>query len=255
MNMEGWMGYILSVRLRTLKGVIKNWNTATFGEVGAKKKGLVNDILALDLKSEVMGLDDMEVMARKKLFDDLWRILKNIDALNFQRSRSRWLKEGDSNSKFFHNYIKTRKRRNNLTALRTPRGWVEGPNLVRREVVAFFKDHFEKEVWRRPNLNGITFPQLSLEKVGGLTACFSMEEITEVVMSSDGSKSPGPDGFNFAFIKGFWDLLKNDVRIMFDQFHANATLSKGMSSYFLTLIPKVSSPQSLGDFRPISLLG
>jgi hypothetical protein len=42
---------------------------------------------------------------------------------------------------------------------------------------------------------------------------------------------------------------------MFDQFHANATLSKGMSSYFLTLIPKVSSPQSLGDFRPISLLG
>jgi hypothetical protein len=122
MNMEGWMGHILSVRLRTLKGVIKNWNTATFGEVGAKKKGLVNDILALDLKSEVMGLDDMEVMARKKLFDDLRRILKNIDALNFQRSRSRWLKEGDSNSKFFHNCIKTRKRRNNLTALRTPRG-------------------------------------------------------------------------------------------------------------------------------------
>jgi hypothetical protein len=28
-----------------------------------------------------------------------------------------------------------------------------------------------------------------------------------------------------------------------------------MCSYFLALIPKVSSPQALGDFRPISLLG
>jgi hypothetical protein len=28
-----------------------------------------------------------------------------------------------------------------------------------------------------------------------------MEEIEEVVLSSDGNKSPGPDGYNFAFIK------------------------------------------------------
>jgi hypothetical protein len=82
-----------------------------------------------------------------------------------------------------------------------------------------------------------------------------LEEITEVVRGSDGSKSPGPDGFNFAFIKEFWDLIKGDVRLMFDQFHDNACLPKGMFSYFLTLIPKVPSPQSLGDFRPISLLG
>jgi hypothetical protein len=82
-----------------------------------------------------------------------------------------------------------------------------------------------------------------------------MEEITEAVRECDGAKSPGPDGFNFAFIKEFWDLLKGDVHIMFDQFHGNSRLPKGMFSFFLTLIPKVSSPQSLGDFRPISLLG
>jgi hypothetical protein len=114
--------------------------------VGAKKKGFINDILALDLKSEAVGLEDTEVLARKKLFDDLWRLLYNIDALNFQRSRSRWLKEGESNLQFFHNCIKIRKRRNSLMALRTPRGWIKGSSLLRREVIAFFKDHFENDV-------------------------------------------------------------------------------------------------------------
>jgi len=75
------------------------------------------------------------------------------------------------------------------------------------------------------------------------------------VKESDGNKSPGPDGFNFAFIKDFWYLMKDDVRIMFDQFHANEVVPKGFLSYFVALIPKVSSPMAITDFRPISLLG
>jgi hypothetical protein len=49
--------------------------------------------------------------------------------------------------------------------------------------------------------------------------------------------------------------MKYDVRILFDQFHGIASLPKSLLSYFITLIPKVRSPQALGDYRPISLLG
>jgi hypothetical protein len=88
-----------------------------------------------------------------------------------------------------------------------------------------------------------------------LEAPFSLEEIEEVVMYSDGNKSPGPDDYNFAFVKSFWYLIKGEVRILFDQFHGNAKLPKGLLSYFIALIPKVARPSSLGEFRPISLLG
>jgi hypothetical protein len=37
--------------------------------------------------------------------------------------------------------------------------------------------------------------------------------------------------------------------------HGIATLPKSLLPYFVALIPKVNSPFTLGDFRPISLLG
>jgi hypothetical protein len=96
---------------------------------------------------------------------------------------------------------------------------------------------------------------LSAEANHDLTRPFLLAEIEEVVLESDGNKSPGPDGFNFSFVKSFWNLIKGEVRLLFDQFHGTSKLPKSFSSYFVTLIPKINSPFSLGDFRPISLLG
>jgi hypothetical protein len=141
-NFEGWMGFILKEKLKSLKGVIKEWSRNTYGVWEDKKRLLIKRIADLDSKSERVGLGDEEVVERKASFDELWKLLKNLDALAFQRSRHKWLKEGDANSRFFHNCIKARKRRNMVLSLRTPDGWVEGPNLVRREVVSFFTNHF-----------------------------------------------------------------------------------------------------------------
>jgi hypothetical protein len=84
---------------------------------------------------------------------------------------------------------------------------------------------------------------------------FLLEEIEDVVLECDGNKSPGPDGFNFNFVKSFWHILKGEIRILFDQFHGNASIPKSFLSFFVALIPKVNSPHALRDFRPISLLG
>ncbi|MCI26533.1 RNA-directed DNA polymerase (Reverse transcriptase), partial [Trifolium medium] len=176
-----------------LKVVIKEWSGRTFGELEQTKKRLIDEIGVLDLKSEALGLVEGEVIRRKKLFEELWIILKNIDAMTFQRSRSRWLKEGDTNSKYFHNCVKIRSRRNKLVALRTTNGWVDGPSLVREEVLAYFRKHFDNDVWHRPTLDGIEFPCLSQARVDDLTAIFTMEEISTVVKECDGDKSPGPD--------------------------------------------------------------
>jgi hypothetical protein len=80
---------------------------------------------------------DEEVVERKELFDELWKNLKSIDAMTFQHSRSKWLKEEDTNSSYFHNCIKARNRRNKVVALRARRGWIEGPIQIREEIVFY----------------------------------------------------------------------------------------------------------------------
>lgn len=161
----------------------------------------------------------------------------------------------DVNSKFFHKSVKLRSNNNSIRALQVDGGWVQTPEEIRGAVVEYFGRQVATTHWERPKLDGVAFDMLSEDDNRGLIAPFTLEEIEKVVKDSDGNKSPGPDGFNFAFIKEFWHLIKHEVRIMFDQFYANEKLLRSFLSYFVTLIPKVNNPFTLKEFRPISLLG
>jgi hypothetical protein len=254
-NFTGWMGFILKEKLKALKGIIKEWKKIEFDGMEVKLNLLVSNIRRLDDRGEVGMLSCEEVEERKRLFKELWELLRCKERLIFQRSRAKWLKEGDANSKYFHGCVKARQRRNSISCLKVEDRWLDSSTEIVEEVTSYFLNHFSSNPWERSKIDGVVFPLISVEDNNMLSNPFSLAEIEEVVKASDGNKSPGPDGFNFAFVKKFWRLMKGEVRIMFDQFHGNATLPKGMLSYFITLIPKVPSPLALGEFRPISLLG
>ncbi|WJX73888.1 hypothetical protein P8452_57616 [Trifolium repens] len=254
-NVEGWMGFALKEKLKRLKPILKAWHKGEYGGLEVKMDEIVSDIKDLDVRGGLVGLSPQEVESRKEKFVTLWKLLRSKEALTFQRSRSKWLKEGDANTKFFHNSVKSRSKLNSISAIKVEGEWLESPGRVKEAISSFFHNHVASSSMCRPKLDGVTFPRLSEEENVNLTNPFSLEEIEAVVRSSDGNKSPGPDGFNFAFVKTFWDLLKGDLRTLFDQFHGNSCLPKSFLSYFVTLIPKVCSPNSLSDFRPISLLG
>jgi hypothetical protein len=249
------MGFVLREKLKGLKVTIKEWNKEVYGAIDSKILILVEEIKDIDVRGELMTLSEEEVELRKVHFRSLWHLLRSKEALLVQRSRDRWLKEGDANITYFHNCVKERGSVNALRALLVDGEWLESPPLIRQATVNFFRRHFQAVLWRRPLLEGVGFPSLSEVENEELLLPFSLEEIEEVVSECDGNKSPGPDGFNFNFFKAFWNLLKNEVRILFDQFYGNASLSKSFSSYCVALIPKVKSPLALNEFRPISLLG
>ncbi|WJX66218.1 hypothetical protein P8452_50797 [Trifolium repens] len=251
----GSKGFVLKEKLKLLKGTIRQWNKDIYGNVDHKIEKITEDIETLELKCENVGLEEAELLARKEKFDILWMLLKSKDSMEFQKSRSRWLREGDANSRFFHACVKSRKRSNSIVALKKGRSWLSNPEEVKAEVIDYFQNHFQEVSWSRPRLDGIDFSCLNDGQRVGLEGSFLEEEVLAVVVDSDGNKSPGPDGFNFNFFKKFWGFLKKDILLLFDDFHTTSRLPQSFFSYFITLIPKVSNPHSISEFRPISLLG
>jgi hypothetical protein len=140
-------------------------------------------------------------------------------------------------------------------ALKKGDGWVEKPSEVKDEICGYFLNHFSEEEWDRPTIEGVVVPSLTWEEAGSLEVPFLEVEVKEIIDASHNNKSPGPNGFNFEFFSECWEVVKMDLMQLFQEFYFNARVPKGMLSYFIALIPKISNPHAIPNFRPISLLG
>jgi hypothetical protein len=213
-DVRGKKAYVLKEKFRLLKESLRKWNKEVFGILDLNIENTVkelNDIEGLLGGDEV----DVELTRREGLKKEFWSQLHFKESLLKQKSRMRWVKEGDSNSRFFHESIKSRRRRNQLVALKDGDHWVQGVEEVKGFVKNYFENNFKERWESRPNLNGIHFQSLEEEDNILLTAPFSLEEVREAIWCSDGNKCPGPDGFNFNILKVCWEIIKGDVMAFF----------------------------------------
>lgn len=87
-----------------------------------------------------------------------------------------------------------------------------------------------------------------------LGAPFTKEEIEETVLCLPNNKSPEPDGFSNEFIEGCWPLIADDFMLLCQEFHRGEVCLRSINNSHIVLIPKKDGPQSVSDYRPISLL-
>ncbi|GAU23660.1 hypothetical protein TSUD_304350 [Trifolium subterraneum] len=192
--------------------------------------GVFKDRLAiLDEKGGDEDLIEEELEELHRITSDIHSLSRLHAGICWQQSRSRWQKEGDANSKYFHSVLASRRRGNTISSLQVGGTTVEGVASIRQA--------------------------LKPVEASSLIKPFTLEEVKAAVWDCDSYKSPGPDGINFGFIKDFWNEMKEDIMRFIVEFHRNGRLTKGLNATFIALIPKIDSPQRLNDFRPISLVG
>lgn len=88
-----------------------------------------------------------------------------------------------------------------------------------------------------------------------LEQLFTQKEVQETITSYDDNKAPGPNGFNFNFLKKQWGVIKDDImRYVDDLYHMNS-IDGCVNIFFITLVFKCASSSSLSKYWPINLIG
>ncbi|GKV44689.1 hypothetical protein SLEP1_g51849 [Rubroshorea leprosula] len=254
-NIEGWAGFRLKEKLKKTKEALRNWSRNFAPEVDNKINKATAIIAQLDVKGENGQLSEEEIISRREAVIELWENIRSKESRMQQKSRKVWLANGDANTKFFHNCVKGRRKRNEMSSIQINGNQIVEPNRMKEEIASFFEKMFTEEWRERPTLEGVQFNQISMEQNVSLIAPFSESEIKAAIWECECSKAPGPDGFNFGFVKSEWDTIKEEVIEFIHEFQKNSKLVKGLNTSFIVLIPKVVSPQKIEDYRPISLLG
>ncbi|KAL2224838.1 UNVERIFIED_CONTAM: hypothetical protein Sindi_2937600 [Sesamum indicum] len=85
-----------------------------------------------------------------------------------------------------------------------------------------------------------------------LLSPFTSSDVKEAVFDIAEDKAPGPDGYSSGFFKAAWPIVGGEVTRAVLDFFTTGRLLKQINTTLLALIPKVHSPMSVGDFRPIS---
>lgn len=255
LEVEGWGGYVIREKLKLIKSALKEWHSVHAKNIPGKIDGFKNRLSELDDQVEVGGLSVEELEEMRNITHDIHSLSRVSASIAWQQSRSRWLKEGDANSKYFHSILSSRRRRNSIVSLMVNDNLVEGVQPIRHVVFSHFKNHFAAPNISRPGAENLVFNQLSYAEGKSLILPFTEAEVKAAVWDCDSFKSPGPDGVNLGFIKDFWEDIKGDIMRFISEFHRNGKLSRGINSTFIALIPKIDSPHRLNDFRPIALVG
>ncbi|KAI3683245.1 hypothetical protein L1987_83746 [Smallanthus sonchifolius] len=245
----------LVTKLKWLKGRIKGWL------VGERKKrddgyrSHKDSIVLLEKLADTRSLShhELDFRAECKKFVLECDLTRQRDIQ--QKSRVRWALEGDENSSFFHGIMNANTSNNRINGILVDGSWETSPSVLKDKAFEFFADKFKEPVEARPRLICPNLSVLSVSEADSLIVPFCTLEIRSAVWDCDGDRAPGPDGFNFKFLKRCWGWLELDFVKLFEEFHHSGSLNPGCTASFLALVPKLNDPVGFSDFRPISLIG
>ena len=78
------------------------------------------------------------------------------------------------------------------------------------------------------------------------------DEVKKAMFSIGENKAPGPDGYTSAFFKKSWDVVGDEVTKAVLDFFSNGQILKQINHTILALVPKIDTPNTVLDYRPIS---
>ncbi|KAE8724823.1 hypothetical protein F3Y22_tig00009840pilonHSYRG00015 [Hibiscus syriacus] len=244
-------------KLKRLKPRLKELNKEHFSDISSKvlnKRAELERIQLLNLSCT----DQRSIEEERNIHAELVDLEIAESEFYRQIAKVHWLREGDLNTKFFHQRVESNKKRNTIKVLLSGSGqYLDSFDDIANELVNFFTnligttdpmvENFPVE-WLKDLLN------YSLPEGAGdmLIKEVDDKEIKEALFRHGNGKSPGPNGFSSWFFKAAWDVVGNDFLAAVRYFFHSSSLLPAFNATSIILVPKSLNACMAKDFRPIS---
>ncbi|GJX60248.1 retrovirus-related pol polyprotein from transposon TNT 1-94 [Tanacetum coccineum] len=192
----GFAMFIFSKKLKNMKRHIRELNKRN-GNVYEKVKKLKDELkkiqTELDKDPQSVDLKEAEMVINNAYRD----VVMDEEKVPNQKTKIEWLKEGDHNSTYFHNFLKGRLSRNTIISVEDDVGIV----FYNDDVAPIFVDHFEsffgtcEETFLVEDPDGLFIKKIDVVSALYMFRDVSNDEIKAALFDIDDNKAPGPDVF------------------------------------------------------------
>ncbi|XP_010495329.1 PREDICTED: uncharacterized protein LOC104772406 [Camelina sativa] len=223
-----------------------------------KEQAPYGRVLIEDIKKELEAAHADDTTSPKVIAELTGRLreaYKDEEMHWYLKSRNRWMRVGDKNTKYFHAQTKQRRARNRIVGLYDKHDvWSTDDVTVKETAVSYFGDLFS-------TINPSSFDEVLLEVKSvitavdneRLTAPATEAEVRKALFMMHPDKAPGPDGMTALFFQKAWEVVKTDLVSLVNSFFEENAFESGLNQTHICLIPKVTKPTRMAELRPISL--
>ncbi|XP_049390321.1 uncharacterized protein LOC125854782 [Solanum stenotomum] len=221
----------VQTKMKKVKAALTEWSKNEYGNIFHEIATLEDIIQTKEAQLEVR-LDENSREKLKKAEAKLIRFLNLEEKFWKQKSGLRWFKDGDRNTKFFHSYVKDRKRRMNIKEIHTDqRDIISGTQNIVKEAVKVFKGQFNEVRGDRDYSMLENIPSLITQEDNDSISKPPTENAVKIVVNAlNGNNTSGPDSFSRLLFQTCWDILGKDITRMVQTFFAGQELLRFFKS-------------------------
>lgn len=206
---QGLFLFHLCQKLNVFKPKLKSLNGNNFGDIHGCVLQAMEALLVIQ-NAKLSHFSEDLTLAERDWSQQSSELLVAEESFLRQRSRVKWFKEGDQNTRFFHNYVNGKHVRLRISSLINAEGHLITDEAgIKEEILGFYKGLLGSEDDNCTGstvfgLRGLLSFRLSNDLAASLLKPVTAADIKAVIFSMPSNKSPGLDGYTSEFFKASW---------------------------------------------------
>ncbi|XP_071714319.1 uncharacterized protein [Rutidosis leptorrhynchoides] len=158
---------------------LKLWSKQQFGTLDSEIEEAEKKACSWEIANEkdITDTERVQWLEARRVWLEKDKVKTNMLK---QKSRAKWIVEGEENTKYFHSMIKRRINKNTIRGLHINGKWEEDPSLIKKEVHKFYEKLFQESDLQMPCIpSNLVGSALSADEFSRLECKFELDEVWE----------------------------------------------------------------------------